>query len=151
MRTDSSIERFDTHNVAYCPTEQQFKNWPVAIVKHNEKKWLCVSLHKWDAKHIAFLKVCDAEDVSATDAAACVVNSMKAIYKEYGHRLIESIEAGELDCDGINLLYYKWSVNVWREVCKKKTKWVFVGEKPSKEDPCQIERVLKNSAPLNTS
>ena len=149
MKIDSCTEKFDVHNTSYDVELDSFDKWPTSIVVEPEGRFVCVSLHKWCTSdgqnrgyYIALLKVCEDGATSPRDLVAHKIQLVRTMHKEYAHSLIASIEDGTVDCDGLELVYFRWCINVWRKVCKKKRKWEYTCERPPKDSLCPIQRVL---------
>ena len=147
MKYDSNIEKFDVHNVAYDPSTKSFLRWPVALLSLSDK-FLAISFHKWCVPEgtnrgyfLVFIKLCPSNNISR-DATENTINHIKTIYSEYTDSFIQSIEDTTFSSEHFELIYFRWYINVWRQVEKPKKKWIYVDEKPSKDDPCCIERIL---------
>ena len=138
---DTSVVKIEDHNVAYNSETKELKLGPVAKVKVDDEYVLAVSLHKWTYEHqpnkgcyIAFLLIRN------TEKAIDVLNDFQAKFSQT-NTIIDEIENGIYDT---NIAVFRFSVNVWRPVSKKKTKWVFADKvKPSKDEPSYIQRVLQ--------
>ena len=149
MKIDTVTAKYDIHNVSYDPEQGSFTRWPVSIANADEKRWVCISLHKWCVPdgsnrgyYIALLKLYpDGEKLTRAKADEHV-DMIRKLHSEYGDELIRGIETSSVDCPGFELLYYRWCINVWRPVTKPKTRWLYVGTKPDK-DTCTIERPLQ--------
>lgn len=148
MEFDSNIEKYDIHNVAYDPESHTLSSFPVSKINVNGTEYISISLHKWTipegsnkGKYIAFVTLYDDASPSKEDAVH-KIDVLKQIFAEYQHTLFESIEKGDVCNIPLQFVYFRWSVNVWRLVTKPKSKWTFADEKPSKDSPCNIKRLL---------
>ena len=149
MRFDESVVKIDCHNASYDPKTSSFALGPTYKVFHDSRWNIGVSLHKWSTidgprkgNYIAFAILKAYED----DSTDCTpyLNAIESKFSE--NKLIFSeIENGGLPPD-LNIQVFKFSVNVWRPVVSTKSKWAFDTSchKPAKEDPCFIQRLLKN-------
>uniref|UniRef100_A0A6C0FBJ6 Uncharacterized protein n=1 Tax=viral metagenome TaxID=1070528 RepID=A0A6C0FBJ6_9ZZZZ len=147
MKYDSNIEKFEVHNVAYNLDTKTFTRWPIAILKIPERT-LSVSLYKWyvlDGTNrgyfLAFLKLSPEESQVNADIKK-KVDCIQNMHNELGETFIKNLEQGISENDDI--IYFRWYINVWRQVKKQKKKWIYIDEKPSKDEPCCIERILYN-------
>ena len=138
---DTSVVKFEDHNVAYDPDTNSLKLGPVSRIKVDDNFVLAVSIHKWSVhvmpnkgNYIACLILKD------TETAVSVLKNFQNVY-ENNNKVIEQIETGEYTD---NIAVYRFSVNVWRPVKKKNTRWLYADAvKPSKDDPSYVQRLLK--------
>jgi len=151
MRIDTSNVKYDVHNVAYDPGQRAFVRWPLSIcnVPGESHGQTAISLHKWSipdgtnrGDYIALVPLCDHGKAMSVEDADAATSRILSLYREYGDGLIRSIEGATLECPGLELVYFKWSVNVWRQVKKPRSKWAYVGTKPDR-GYCTIERILQ--------
>ena len=149
MEFDSNIEKHDVHNVAYNSQSNTLDTFPVSKITLEDTEYISISLHKWTTpegvnkgSYIAFIKLCNANADVIKDSIISQVTILKNIFAEYNSQLFTFIEDGNTNDIPLDIVYFRWSVNVWRNVAKPKKKWIFIGNKPSKDNPCQIKRLL---------
>lgn len=151
MEFDSNIEKYDIHNVAYNPISQTMSTFPVSKINVNGTEYISISLHKWQnsdgpnkGNYIAFVTLYEASSSSTQTKQDALdkINLLKQIFSEYHYTLFESIEKGDVSTIPLHFVYFRWSVNVWRLVTKPRSKWTFADDKPSKDSPCNIKRLL---------
>ena len=142
MTFNTEVAKIDLHSVAYDADTQELKLGPTSQVKVGDQFLLSVSLHKWinsdgpnKGSYIAALVLGDAD----TEGQKNRLESVQCEFENQGAELFAAIEKGTLPT---YVRVYKFSVNVWRSVSMKKTKWAYDDTKPSKDDPASIQRLL---------
>jgi hypothetical protein len=130
---NEDIVKPELHSVAYNSETQQFDGYPSSRIRVNDDWELAIALHKWD-KYIALYSLgvynCPNKD------------RIQSFETSINPQVIPQIENGIVpDCVHV----YKYSVNVWRKVEFKRTKWAFSEPKPSKDDPAHVQRVIENA------
>ena len=150
MRIDESIVKIENHNASFNPETATLALGPTYKVYHSSEWHTGVSLHKWTTaegarkgNYIAIAIVKPVEDEKTTECIPVLEMISKSFTED--NSMFENIENGKLPED-IEIVVYKFSVNVWRPVLSTKTKWTFdlSCHKPTKDEPCLIQRILKN-------
>ena len=147
MRFDDSVVKIDCLNSAYDEDAKEFKLGPAYKVFHRDDWYTGVALHKWTTVDgsrkgnyvaISLLKEHDNE-VDCSDILTAISSQCNDI------GTFTRIENGDIP-DELLIVVYKFSVNIWRPVINKKTKWVFdeSTRKPLKGEPSYVQRLLKN-------
>ena len=149
MRIDTSNVRYDVHNVAYDPEQRAFVRWPLSICNApgESRRRTAISLHKWSipdgankGDYIALVPICDHGEAMTVEDADAATSRILSLHRECGDELIRSIEGGAIP--GLDVMYFKWSVNVWRPVRRPRSRWGYVGTRPDRGH-CTIERILQ--------
>ena len=150
MRIDESIVKIENHNASYDPETSTLTLGPTYRVYHKSEWQTGVSLHKWTTgegvrkgKYIAIAIVKRFEEDKTTQSKKKLELITERFKEDEG--MFEKIERGILPED-VEIVIFKFSVNVWRPVISTKTKWTFdvSCQKPTKDEPCLIQRILKN-------
>ena len=130
QQLNEDIVKSELHSVAYDIDTQELVQCPTSRILVDDSWELAIALHKWD-KYIALYSMGDYERPS------------KQRLEEYESSITPAV-VREIDRGTVpdNVYVYKYSVNVWRRVEYKRTKWVFAEPKPSKEDPSHVQRVI---------
>ena len=135
---NEEVVKIDLHNVAYNAQSHELTLGPTSRGYIDGSMKLTVSLHKWTladgpnkGNYISLLELGE-NPVDRLEA-------FKSVFVERGPALFEEIEAGAY---GDNVYTFRWSVNAWRSVVKKKTKWAFSDTKPEKGNPSRVQRLL---------
>lgn len=137
------IVKIEHHNVAYNPETNVLTLGPTSKVKYGSEFVISVSLHKWinlegsnKGSYIAVLRLGNDDITEQRER----LQRFQARFHESGPELFDMIETGTLP-EFVNV--YKYSVNVWRSVEMKKTKWAYNDVvKPTKDEPASIQRLL---------
>ena len=145
--------KFETHVAKYTDHEvfsTVYPKFPTVRLYENNQYALGIALHKWHIDdgsnkgyYLAVYIVCGFEN---TWEDIDLVNAYNILQSE--NETIKSFDTNTLeDCSYTDdsIVVYKFSVNVWRRVeltGKKTKKWSFVDNKPSKDDPSKIQRLL---------
>ena len=145
MKFDTTHAKYDTHNVAYCTESKMLKLGPTSRLVVDETNMIAISLHKWcnpdgtnKGSFIALLALGQEEQLDPEKAKTELQNFQDIFDKNPD--VIYEIQEGTLP---EHVYVFKYSVNVWRPVEKKRTKWAFIDDKkPGKCDPCAIQRLL---------
>ena len=142
---DSSLAKFDVHNVAYNTETSSLEEFPTCRVLSDNTYKLGVSLHKWivdpvqDAGnrgcYIAVYILTDSENIDKETCEKLLEN----LKNKCDGNFIKNIQDGKLD---ENTYVFKFSVNCWRPVKKKGKKWGYIGDKPAKNSEQIIQRLL---------
>ena len=138
MTSCDSVVKYENHNVAYDRDTDTFDLGPTSKCKHNDTMLLSVSLHKWigegnnKGNYIAVLVLGDCDQKAKID-------TFRALYNDRKSALFDDIERGILP---ENVEVFRFSVNAWRHVIFKKTKWAFDDTKPTKDEPSRLQQVL---------
>lgn len=141
MYFDTSVVKYEHHNVAYNDETKELRLGPVTKIIVEEGEFISISLAKWcienppnKGKYIAFLALSDIPDAE---------NIMQTFVKDYDEdpqNIIANIQNGTYTK---NIHVFKFSVNSWRAVEMKKKKWCFIYSKPTKEQHSNIQRLLQ--------
>lgn len=145
MKFDSTIAKWDIHNVAYDVENEQLKLGPTVKVLVKDEYHIAISLHKWiesegknKGSYICVLALGPDNSVDS-DEAQNRLEAFKALFDE-NHNIFSDIQKGKVS-EYVHV--YKFSVNVWRSVIFKGTKWTYNDiTKPCKDEPCIIQRLL---------
>lgn len=153
------MKNFETHCVKFedhnCAIENNKLNiGPTVRIIDNNAYQLGFTLHKWELqptgkalaiyvfdKHISFNDSFWKNPKDSHLFTEFNENINKISEKLHSFQLlnlIEKIENNELEF----IKTFKYHANQWREIEKKKTKWVYK-EKQIKTDICNIQRLLK--------
>ena len=144
MRFDETVVKVDDHNAAYDSTTGEMKIGPTCKVFHNASWYIGVSLHKWThsegptkGAYIAVLPLHCIDEASPEDSQK--LDDLKARFETIPDMFTQT-EQGVIP---MRVIVYKFSVNVWRPVVFKKTKWAFDSTpKPNKDEPSFVQRLL---------
>ena len=110
-----------------CYTRDRNMSFYGPAVKVNGK--LGFVLHKWDK----IIAVVLTPDKQTYEAAKEIVDQFCGLSSH-----IETCS----QIKGLNLEFYKYSINQWRQVERKKTKFNYIGEKPEKLADSIVQRYL---------
>ena len=130
QQLNEDIVKSELHSVAYDIDTQELVQSPTSRILVDDSWELAIALHKWD-KYIALYSMGDYERP--------VKDRLAEYETSFTPQVVAEIEAGTVPN---NVYVFKYSVNVWRRVEFKRTKWVFAEPKPSKEDPSHVQRVI---------
>ena len=138
MRFDEDVVRLDDHNASYNQETKEMKVGPTYKVYRGDSWSTAVSIHKWKTE----------DGPRKGEFVAVAPISGKDCIERIQHECSEQgfCEKMETGITPTNIIVYKFSVNVWRPVEFKKTKWAFEKNtcKPNKTDASYLQRLLKN-------
>ena len=142
---DENIAKYADHNAAYDSTTNELHMGPTSRVLIGESWHVSTNVHKWAVESGPrkgnYLSVLDlGEDNSVDhDTARLRLQAFQDAFDK-DNNICTKIEDGII---ADNVYVYKFSVNVWRSVTRKGTKWVYNDiKKPTKEEPCVVQRLL---------
>ena len=141
---DVVVAKYDTHSVRY--NDNTLNSFPTCRIKNKDNYTICVSLHKWiidpdkdktnRGYYIATYSICE-ESESDKNHIKQTLDNLKTKCNE---TFIDNIVSGKNTDISVNI--FKFSVNCWRPVSKKGKKWNYIGDKPSKDDEPNVQRLL---------
>jgi hypothetical protein len=145
---DSSLAKYDIHNVAYNVESQNIDSMPTCKIKLDDMYFLAVSLHKWlvdpeydknnRGYYIATYKIAEESDKYNIEQTKIALDNLKLLCNK---EFIMEIQKGKIPQE---VKVFKFSVNCWRNVEKKGKKWTYIGDKPDKSHEQLIQRLLND-------
>ena len=146
MKFETHVAKYNTHEV-YSTVAPKL---PTVRLFENNMYALGIALHKWSytegpqkGDYIAIYQICDFEqsweNIDLSNVYDVLQNHNDTITDFDTTTLQDGSYTNE------NIKVFKFSVNVWRRVMltgKKVKKWTFTDDKPSKDDPSRIQRLL---------
>lgn len=141
MRIDKFPAKFDNYESGYDITTKTITKHPAVFLSFDdEQERHGVLIHKWqisDKKNKGdFIACLELDKIEMSNH----YESFLAYFQSNSNMFLE-LEKGTLPKE-FSIHIFKFSINQWRKVSMKKTKWDYIDSKPLKESPCYIQRVL---------
>lgn len=140
MRVDIYPAKYDDYESGYDTISGSITKHPAVQLAFEEQTTYGVLIHKWQMVD----KSNKGNYIACIDLKSNCLSSTYELfltYYESNKNMFYDLENGVFP-DDFSICVFKYSINQWRTVSKKRSKWEYTDTKPLKEGPCYIQRIL---------